>query len=288
MSSPEQHDGNEQSVIHYLLGLAPEEEMERLDRLSITDDEFAVRLNTIENDLVDAYVRKELSGDMLKRFETFYLASPRRREKVRFAESFLAAVGQHPAAPAPRPARTWFALPRLALAAAACLLLLAGVYLLRENARLRAQVAHTQAEMAHLRVQLASPQPGAPTASAEIRRPSSSRAAMAFLLRSPTRAAGAPPAIALASGSEDAIFRLELEPDDFPAYQVALKDLEANRVVWRSGRLSSAPEGSVRAVSASLPAGLLKPQTYSLELTGIAAGGATELVGSYVFKVAAR
>ena len=69
-----------QKMIHYLLGSLPEKEAERLDELSITDDDFALRLNDAENDLVDAYVRGELSAETRERFKTFYLASSKRRE----------------------------------------------------------------------------------------------------------------------------------------------------------------------------------------------------------------
>src|SRR5215471_6935099 len=77
-------------MIEYLLGSLPEKEAERLDELSITDDAFVSRLNDVENDLVDAYVRGELSGEIRERFRSFYLASPKRRAKVRFAETLLA------------------------------------------------------------------------------------------------------------------------------------------------------------------------------------------------------
>ena len=76
----------------YLLGLLPDEDAERLDEMSISDDEVAGRLRVVENDLVDAYVRGTLSGEKLERFESFYLSSDRRREKVRFARTFLSAI----------------------------------------------------------------------------------------------------------------------------------------------------------------------------------------------------
>src|SRR5262245_12116577 len=80
---------DEQKVISYLLGALSETEAERLDELSVTDQEFAERLRRIEDELVDAYVRGELTGDWLDRFKAHYLASPLRREKVRFAQALL-------------------------------------------------------------------------------------------------------------------------------------------------------------------------------------------------------
>ena len=81
---------DDRQLERYLLGLLPEEDAERLDELSITDDNVAGRLRIVEDDLVDAYVSGELAGELLERFESFYLSSERRRQKVKFARSFLA------------------------------------------------------------------------------------------------------------------------------------------------------------------------------------------------------
>ena len=83
---------NDQIIAEYLLGSLSEEEIERFDEMSFIDDEFAERLRAVENDLVDAYAKGELSGNKLERFKSFYLASPVRREKVRFAEAFQSAA----------------------------------------------------------------------------------------------------------------------------------------------------------------------------------------------------
>jgi hypothetical protein len=76
----------------YLLGLLPEEEVERLDEESIADDDVAARLSAVEDDLVDAYITETLDQSTRARFETVYLMSPQRRDKVKFARRFLAAV----------------------------------------------------------------------------------------------------------------------------------------------------------------------------------------------------
>jgi len=93
MSLPDEPErADDRQLARYLLGLLPDEEIERLDEASIADDEVASRLRIVENDLVDAYVRGDLTGEMLERFEARFLASPRRRQRARFAENFLRAV----------------------------------------------------------------------------------------------------------------------------------------------------------------------------------------------------
>jgi hypothetical protein len=78
MSSSDRQVFDDQTLIQYLLGSLTEAETERLDELSLADDEFATRLKAVENDLVDAYAKGELSGETLQRFSSFYLASERR------------------------------------------------------------------------------------------------------------------------------------------------------------------------------------------------------------------
>ncbi len=74
---------SDQEIVQYLLGSSTD--AERLDELSFTDDEFAARLQSVENDLVDAYVRGELAGEALENFNLHYLSSPHRRNKVLMA-----------------------------------------------------------------------------------------------------------------------------------------------------------------------------------------------------------
>ncbi|MBV8858360.1 MAG: hypothetical protein JOZ02_15615 [Acidobacteria bacterium] len=79
-----------QTLTRYLLGALPAAETERLDELSVTDDELAEALRSAENDLIDAYVQDDLDGAALAQFKTHYLASAQRRERVAFAQAFQA------------------------------------------------------------------------------------------------------------------------------------------------------------------------------------------------------
>lgn len=78
---------NNQTLTGYLLGSLPETETERFDELCFTDEEFAAALHAAENDLIDSYVQGELAGAPLEKFNSHYLASPLRREKVNFAKA---------------------------------------------------------------------------------------------------------------------------------------------------------------------------------------------------------
>src|SRR5271170_6140025 len=151
---------DDQTLRGYLFGTLPQDETGRLDELSVVDDEFAARLDTVEADLVDAYVRDELSGDTLEKFQTSYMSSPRRRERVAFARSLSPFASAH----VPQPAadrlaaapgsslRSWlgsFAFPRFALAGGLAMLLAIAV-LLFDNLHLRNTMNQATADRAAL------------------------------------------------------------------------------------------------------------------------------------------
>jgi hypothetical protein len=141
------------SLKEYLLGSLPETEAENFDELSVTDDDFAELLNSVEKDLVDSYVNGELAPDDLSKFKSHYLASPRRREKVIFAEAFrdfserdtvkpIETASTVPAAVKPRSFFAIFSAPALGWGMAAATLLLAFIagWFWLENSRLRANL----------------------------------------------------------------------------------------------------------------------------------------------------
>ena len=139
--------GQADELVQYLLGLLPPEDAERLDEASIVDDDIAARLRRVEDDLVDSYVRGQLSGETLAQFESHYLASPRRRERVAFAGRFLRAVDRVAGPVAADPPRAPAASKMIStLAVAATLSLVAGGALLLQTVRLGRGLRVAQSE----------------------------------------------------------------------------------------------------------------------------------------------
>ncbi len=143
-------------ITAFLLGGLNEEDAERLDEFSFTDDEFADELKSAEKDLIDSYVNGELAGENLEKFKNHYLASPVRRKKVEFAGAF-----QIFAKDKIKEFQTenseeqnggffskFFTFPRLSLqwglAVAALLLLIFGGFVFLENSRLRDELSRTK------------------------------------------------------------------------------------------------------------------------------------------------
>ena len=283
---------DDRQIVRYLLGLLPAEEAERLDEASIADDDFAARLRISEADLVDSYVRGKLDAETLKRFESHYLSSPRRRKNVKFAASFVRAIDR--AAPSgtegqessalvssnePNDAQQAGASPdgqgtrskvALRLMLAAAVLLAASGLLLLQTVRLGTG-------------------PNATERAGDVATGDASgrESVSALALLPQTRAAGSIPVIAVSPATDRVTFQLRLESNDFQQYEVGLEDPASNQVVWRSDAISAVTTGQTRTLSVIVPARVLKPQHYSLTVMGRGAKHA-EVVGSYAFQVAHR
>jgi hypothetical protein len=305
------HDNEE--LVRYLLGLLPDEVIERIDEASISDDEVAARLRIVETDLIDSYVRGQLTGARLERFESYYLLSPRRRESVRMAAGFVRVVDRSVA----RTQRvTWkdripgrTSLARI-VAAAALVIIVCGLIQFQaartrheltlatsENGAVEARLqrtggptvgAATARELGRARSSAAASalSPSAPASeSPDGKRAPSPSEIVAVVLLPPTRAATPIPTLAIPPGADRVRFDLRLESNDFPSYRVALKHPATSHIPWRSDWIVSRPSADQASVSVVVPAKLLKPQHYSLDLTGRDAGGRAEVIGSYTVRV---
>ena len=153
---------SDQEIVQYLLGSSTD--AERLDELSFTDDEFAARLQSVENDLVDAYVSGELSGQPLENFNLHYLSSPHRRNKVLMARGLKDVLNSpegldRTALTESRSGlwnslREFFLVPRprlqIGLATALLLILAAAAWLFVSNLRLHQQSNQSHTELVNL------------------------------------------------------------------------------------------------------------------------------------------
>jgi hypothetical protein len=80
---------------------------------------------------------------------------------------------------------------------------------------------------------------------------------------------------------------VQLEADDFPRYRATLEDA-TDRTVWRSAPLQRGSTTGTPTVVVTLPAAMLEPRVYTLELSGISTRGDEEPAGSYPFRVVLR
>lgn len=152
---------NEALIARYLLGELSEEQQIEIEDRAFADKEYLATITAVENDLIDEYVRHDLSASDRSRFEERFLASAERRKRVEFAKA-LARVESEVAAPAKsvvQPATSWswrdsfYAFisglnpaARFAAVAAMLLLVVGAAWLFTETLRLRRQLTQLQAD----------------------------------------------------------------------------------------------------------------------------------------------
>jgi hypothetical protein len=322
---------DDQLITQYLLGRLSEEEVERLDALSFDNDEFAYRLQSVEDDLVDAYVNGELAGEDLESFNSHYLLTSRRLDKVKFAMAFQLIMNRSVPESVREPAtirpervdrassrRPWQALftvlqppIRWGSGIAAMLILLLGAWLVVDNFRLRSRLGQANTERPplsqsepELLAQLERERSANWEVGKELERTrdqlkrleqqqseSQKRAlprdlAIAHFNLSPqTRSIDRATTISIPPGTDYVSFQLELEPGEVHSYRAELKTQSGNQVVWRTGKLNARSSGKSRVIDISLPANLLMPRWYILELSG---SSAAEVEAGYPFRVEKR
>jgi hypothetical protein len=69
---------------------------------------------------------------------------------------------------------------------------------------------------------------------------------------------------------------------------VGLRDPVENAIIWRSDWTAAKPAASEPFLRVVVPASVLKPQHYSLDLSGQRRGGDPETVGSYTLEIVSR
>lgn len=300
----------------YLLGLTSADETERFDELSVTSDEFAARLQGVEYDLVDAYVAGELSGTTLDAFRSTYPAVADGRAEIGFAQTLLVhqtrSVGRTDPVPPTARRGAWpsGSLPQWTLALAATLVLGIAVWLVAQNSALRRDIDTARAERTTLEdrarqlQQELDQQRSAATQTTEelsrlrdslgtLRKEGAGRnldnttggAIAAFMLQPGTRGAADIPKITLPSGVSVIRLEVPLEGGRASSFTGTLRDAASNRIAWSGEGLRPVAGRNRRTVSIPVPAALLKPGTWLLELNGKGAGGVAEPLGPYPFQV---
>ncbi|HEX6189736.1 MAG TPA: hypothetical protein VFZ40_16795 [Pyrinomonadaceae bacterium] len=151
----------EQTMTRYLLGELSESEQSALEEEYFTDPQIFNEVLKTESELVDGYVRGQLSNEVRERFEQSYLANPARSERVKFAAALATRLDEpnHPVTSreqATLPVSWWQRLLasvggqrptlRLSMALATLLVMLGSVWFLVENRRRQqSELARTRA-----------------------------------------------------------------------------------------------------------------------------------------------
>ncbi len=145
----------EKKLVSYLLGDLPEEERDQLEVRFFADPEYREAIKAVEDDLIDEYVRGELTLAEQTRFVEVFGSSPQRAREIAFARALANVTPLQPEPKQPKAgasiAAWWASLlaslssPKLAfqvaLLVATAALVVASLWLFNEAGRLRSEVA---------------------------------------------------------------------------------------------------------------------------------------------------
>jgi hypothetical protein len=315
-------DQHRNLIQRHLLGELAEADQTALERDLLTDGDKFEQVCAVENELIDSYLREEMSRADRERFEEHYLSSALHRERVEIARLFLAdidRIGEERTEVRERePVVPWWGRflnslgwPPLVLGGAlvlAILFALGAVWSYLERVRLRGQLAQVQNEAQTERTSLKQREQELASRNQELereiagerqrreeltaelkqlrqQRPPLPAAAVSFLLTpAPVRSekASPPPTIPLLTGKVRLL--MELSGNDYVNYRVRLQTVEGQEVLRRHP--DKIRLGKDRAFAAlTLRAGKLTKGDYILILFGQTGDGKSEEIDRYFFRV---
>jgi len=294
-------DNDQQKTLltRYLLGQVSVEERAELEDRYLNDDDLFETLVAAENDMIDAYVRGKLAEPEKQQFESYFLCTPERRERVELAEALVkagAATGQPrtgwpvPLGGAQTPAMR-LALATLLLAAVIGLSWMAAV-----NRKLHRQLEEVQGEQANarrqaqeLQQQVAALQQRANASQDQlVEAPAPGKTILSLALASDLpRGRSQQTTLHLSAGISQVRLLLRQAREGPGAHAVILETAEG-RQVWQKAGLEAKPaRGGGQVVTVEISPAVLERGDYVLRLFRTVNGKAVE-VGPYTFRVVGR
>ena len=277
--------------MRYILGELSQEEREKLEEQYFVNEETWSELQAVETDLIDCYLRNDLTPAQRAQFEKHFLASPRRQRRLEFARLRMdaASLPEHQAAGHLRPialARSFVF--QIGFAMAAAVLIVAVVILSAQNSRLRGQFNQARSQQANLQRQLEALQKQAaptPAIQNQVEFLSTDLPTISLLLSPGTLRGGqsAGHILPLSSAPSTVLLLLELSGERFPAYEAEIQTVEGKEIRRFNSLKATQVPGEGPVVMVKLPSRLLVRGDYIATLFGKAADGRSEVVDSFSF-----
>ena len=242
------------TIRRYLLGGLSIREGARLEERYFKNVDLFEEMEMVEDELIDAYARRQLSESESRLFEENYLSSERRRDKVRIARELLeyAAKAELPAIITPIATR--FRFRQLAFLAGS--LLFAGIVGWRLTTL-------------HQSRRSSPPGRSQPLASSESHVPPAQPPAIALVLRSSTRGGttgGGSNLLTIPPGEYPIL--LQVYPQDMSSTRFSVELFQRGRSVWSQEVIPATGQGLILKLhSSDLPTG-----TYVLSVMGLGNG----------------
>jgi len=307
----------ETNEIRYVLGTLAPQDVDRMEEALFEDDTKLEELETVETDLIDAYVREELSAEVRRQFDARVQKSPALWKRVKFAGTLKDKIAESAieVEPHPHPEPKWweklFAGPVFAATVAASLIIAAGGIFLflawrnvrNDSYRLASERAALARESKSRQQQTTELQTKAEQLAAELQTERNQRAedrklieqlqeanatgralrssiASIFLMPGTLRSSGKVPQIILRTGTNTVELKLSNDANGFPSYNVTV-ETDEGRVVVSQNRLKTYRGVLIIAV----PAQRLAAGDYLVRVSGVRPSGQVESVNEYQFRV---
>ena len=118
--------------------------------------------------------------------------------------------------------------------------------------------------------------------------PFPSPTAIAFVLWPRTWGARSDAVVVVPADTDVVTFDIRLESHEFSRYAITVKELITNQIVWRTNRVTVKSTADHASVIAVIPAKILQPRHYTVDLTGCNPEGGLELISRCPFELLAR
>jgi len=291
-----------ETALQYLLGELPEQHAMEFEEQWFAGDNLFEETSALENELVDSFIRGELSEAQRRQFEKGYLVSPARRANLEFSRllaEHISAARLSVATTRPNPVSTFLFFQawsrRFAWAMAVVVIVgISGIMVV--NRRLRHELdsmSARQAEFQHqeqsLHQEILQLQSLLHPSGVGPRKTSGPKTTSLFLLPGTSRSGGYIHKIVIASVSPSVQIHLYLQHDDYGSYRAIIEDAKG-RPIWKNNDelKSQAGAQNSRIVTIKMTSSILPNGDYLIKLEGKGAHGDFEGVEDYQFQVVRR
>jgi len=251
-ASPTDHE----RIKDYLLGRIPEEEDAEVGARLLTDHQFYEELSIVEDELIDRYLGGTLSDSDRESFESHFVSSYERQQKVRFARALRKKISVTETARLVSPPRSSFFPFRIsyAVAAATVLIIVGGSLLLLYRRSLS---------------------------------PSGRVLAIELTPAPATRDVSDVKQFSITPDIGSVHLQLDLAENEYQSYEAVLRD-SSLRSMHTAKNLKPQIVNNFAVVIVDLNADLLSPGDYRIQLSGTTPDGRSESVATYSFTVRTR
>jgi anti-sigma factor RsiW len=310
---------SDQMMRRYLLGELSESERSALEEKYFTDPQAFSQLLETESELVDGYVRGQLSKEVTERIEKFYLAHPARNNRVKFAAALTTRLDKiEEPAPALAPLslrRPWWERPlawfrgsgptlRFSVAVGILLVMIGGVWIFvesrrrqrefdqavaaREEEQRKREREQSQSTNSNQAIVTSTPQqvPEPSPSPTEVVAP---RSVSLTLAVGGVRGGDSPrtPTLVIPSGTTQARLLLNLKDNNYTTYRASLKTV-AGAEVFSQTNVKPAKMRSGASFVFAVPVNRFVAGDYVLTLQGVNPDGEVDDLSKSLFRVEKR